>query len=194
MRSLMSAAILASVFGPLATSAFAADLDYAYPPPPPPPVYEPRPVPPAFIPERVPPVFYRAPVVYPRPVVRVYPRPYPYYGPRPVVRVYPEPRPYPRPYADGGYDRSGEAHPYVDRRYSREAEEYRGRETRGYERNDYREEHEQRYGRYLSHEELDRRAESGHGLDRGGYDRDDHHADRDDRYADREPLSREDGR
>ena len=222
MRSLISVAMLASVFGPLAGAAFAADLDY---PPPPPPYYEPHPVPPAFVPGPVPPVYYRGPRLYPRPIL--YPRPYPLYGRPPVVGVYGEPRPYVgggRPFADGGYDRPypRDPRPYgepgVNPRpgYAHEAEDYRHRgeaygDPRGLERRGDLDRHDfdrrdvdrhdldrhaqgdPRYGHYLSREEIERRADRGHGAepdrfadrDRGGYDRQrdvDH-----DRYADRAP-------
>ena len=186
MRSLITVALLAGVCGPFAGPAFAADLDY--PPPPPPPYYEPHPVPPAFVPGPVPPVYYR---VRPRPIV--YPRPYRVYAPPPVVRVYGEPR----PYAEGGYDRlypPREPRPYAEREvrpgYAHEAEVYRREresygEPRGIDRGD------QRYGHYLSREELDRRAERDRGYDRDryadrgrGYERDDQR----DRFAERAPL------
>ena len=218
MRSLISIAMLASVFGPLAGTAFAADLDY---PPPPRAYYEPHPVPPAFVPG---PVFYRGPRLYPRPIL--YPRPYRFYGRRPVVGVYGVPGPYAdggrpfvdggRPYADGGYDRPypREPRPYGEpdagpRGYAHEADVYRHQgegygDPRGLDRRSDLDRHDldrhnldrhaqgdQRYGHYLSREEIERRADRGHGAEpdrfadreRGGTDRQrdiDH-----DRYADR---------
>ena len=189
MRILTSLAVLAGVFGPLATAALAADLD-DYPPPPP--YYERGPVPPAFVPERVRPVVVR-PVLYPRVV-----RPYGFYGPRPVVRVYGEPRVYgevygrplpPRVYGEPGYERDRTIvrredfgrEGYGHEGYGRQgyADGY-GRDGRGYEHEPVRREREGGYGHYLSHEELDRRVEREHGRERFA-DRDGH----DDRFAER---------
>ena len=176
MRSLISVAVLAGVFGPLAGPVFAADLDEPLPPPPSP-YEEPHPVPPAFVPGPVPPVYYRGPRLYPRPVI--YPRPYPAYGPPPVVRAYGGPG----PYADEGYDRPypREPRPYGEPGFRpgppRQAEiDRRERESFG---DDRRDRGDPRYGHYLSREDIERRAERERGPEP-------------DRYADRAPLRDDD--